>query len=312
MDRGLPVRMRRMGSRPRRLPPPALTRSPRCLPPCGSLILMLVGSGVLLGLGNYYEIAAAVPMVALLVFGGAGVLLGALKRAVYEHATRVAGMRFTSAVCLVLAVSYAGKAVVLANRMDTFGPDGLVHQATSLLDAISMWNVVAAPVVSFVWIAYAFAAFVAFAGFYKELGEVVSRSTLIDVAISLFLVATLICARKAEEERIELLADVSTNAAARAVFEDPRTASSLPRWFPSTTTPSAHIRSRVVLATSSPTSNKKILRPAFRRATPTGVGFGNGRVLHGIPDNNPARTSAALRTSTAHRGRIWRRRADHS
>lgn len=184
------------------------------------VVLTAAGAGAILSFGSQFGIYGATTIVALLVFGALGVLIGSFKRAVYEDADRVAGMRFASAVCLILSISYGGRALVMGNRMETFGPDGAVTQAHSLLDAIGMWNEVAVPVVSLAWMAYAFAVFIGFAAFYKELGEVVARKTLVDVVASLLLVGTLTGARVVEESRIDQLAAISTNEAARVVFAD--------------------------------------------------------------------------------------------
>ncbi|HHO49325.1 MAG TPA: hypothetical protein ENK18_00250 [Deltaproteobacteria bacterium] len=182
--------------------------------------LTLLGAGVLAIYSIRYAIPSGTLLIGLLLFSGLGVAFSALRRAMYEHAHRVAGMRFASAMCMLLAISYGSRAMTQGNRMDTFGPGGLTSQADSLIQAISMWNDVAAPVITLAWLAFAFAILVAFAGFYYELGEVVERFTLVDVTLVLVMMAGLGLLRLVEDWRIDNLAAVATNAPAAELFAE--------------------------------------------------------------------------------------------
>ncbi len=180
----------------------------------------LMGAIVVGAYSAWFGIAGGTVLVALILFSGLGVTLASTKRALYEHAQRVAGMRFASAMCMLLAVSYGGRALLMGNRMETFGPTGVATTAETLLQAIGVWSDVAAPVVTLAWIGFAFALLVAFAGFYYELGEVVERFTLVDVGLSLVLVASLGTVRIISDWSVDTVAAVTTNAPAAAVYDE--------------------------------------------------------------------------------------------
>lgn len=77
----------------------------------GSAILTLAGAGVIGAYGNQFGIENT-PLIALLLFSGFGVAFSSLRRALYEDSHRVAAMRFASAMCMLLAISYGSRAVV--------------------------------------------------------------------------------------------------------------------------------------------------------------------------------------------------------
>ena len=185
-------------------------------------LLSIIGAAVIFGYAGYHGVGGmqAVMLAGLVLFGGFGVAIGALKRALYEHAERVASMRFVSGVCLILGVSYAGRAVTEGNRMESFGPEGIAVQASDLASAIMMWENVAGPTASLAWIAFGFAMAIGFAGFYNELGEVVDRFTLLDVwaAMAIFLVVG--GTRTLEDWRIDTLQAVANNQPAAAMFNE--------------------------------------------------------------------------------------------
>ena len=185
-------------------------------------LLSIIGAAVIFGYAGYHGVGGmeALMLAGLVLVGGFGVAFGALKRALYEHAERVASMRFVSGVSLILGVSYGGRALTMGNRMESFGPEGIAVQASNLAQAIMMWNDVAAPTVTLAWIAFGFALAIGFAGFYNELGEVVDRFTLLDVwaAMAIFLVVG--GARTLEGWRIDTLQNVANNQPAADMFNE--------------------------------------------------------------------------------------------
>ncbi len=186
----------------------------------GSAILTLLGAGIVAYYAAAYGIASVTPMIALILFSGFGVAFSALRRALYEDAHRVAGMRFASAMCMLLAISYGSRALTDGNRMTFFGPDGLASQADGLAAAILTWNEVAAPVITVSWIAFAFALMIAFAGFYYELGEVVEKFSLLDVTATLVILTMLGGVRLLQDSRVDDLTAVETSSPATELFAD--------------------------------------------------------------------------------------------
>ncbi len=185
-------------------------------------LLSVIGAATIFGYAGYHGVGGmqAVMLSGLVLIGGIGVAVGALKRALYEHAERVASMRFVSGISLILGVSYGGRAMTMGNRMESFGPEGIAVKASDLSQAIMMWQDVAAPTMTLSWIAFGFALAIGFAGFYNELGEVVDRFTLLDVwaAMAVFLVVG--GARTLEGWRIDTLQAVANNNPAAAMFNE--------------------------------------------------------------------------------------------
>jgi len=183
-------------------------------------VLTVVAALTVAGYSAYFGLTGGTLMIALFLFAGFGVAFASVKRAMYEHAHRVAGMRFAAAMCMVLAISYGGRALVMGNRITTFGPDGIATQAGTLIEAIGMWTNIAAPVATLGWIAFGFAILIAIAGFYYELGEVVERFTLIDVFLTLVLVSSLGAVRVLAGGSVETLRSISINAPAGDLVEE--------------------------------------------------------------------------------------------
>jgi len=169
------------------------------------------------GLGKGLAMEAYL-LAAVVLFGGLGVAFSSTRRALYEHSFRVAGMRFTSAACFVLAVVYGGRAVSMGTQIAMFGPNGSANTA-DLASAVVMWTEVADPVWTIAWVSFGLALLIAFFGFFNELGEIVERFTLVDVWATLALVAVLATVRVVEESRTNALLDVGTHAPARLIFE---------------------------------------------------------------------------------------------
>ncbi len=185
-------------------------------------ILAVVGAAVTFGYATYAGIAGMEPLMlaGLILVGGMGVAIAALKRAVYEHAERVAAMRFVSGICLILGVSYAGRAVTMGTRMEAFGPGGIGDTAETLAQAVIMWSDVANPAFNLAWMAFGFALLVGFAGFYYELGDVVDRFTLLDVWAALLVFLVVGGTRTLESWRIDTLQAVANNYPAAVVFTE--------------------------------------------------------------------------------------------
>ena len=187
----------------------------------GAALLTLVGAGTISAFAGQYSLNVNVtPLIALLLFSGFGVAFAGLRRAMYEDAHRVAAMRFASAMCMLLAISYGSRALTQEVQMNAFGPGGIASEAESLSAAILMWGDVASPAFNISWIAFGFAILIAFAGFYYELGDVVERFTLVDVAITLVLLGGLGLLRTVEDWRVADLHAIETGAPAALVFDE--------------------------------------------------------------------------------------------
>ncbi len=159
-------------------------------------------------------------LVAVLSVGGLGVAFGAVRRAIYEEANRVAASRFVASVCMVFAVIYGSSALTMGHNMATLGPDGIASQSKDLAGTIAMYADVADPIFMIGWIAVAFAILIAIPGFFWELGEVVSRYTLVDVWAVLVVLLALGGARSIEAGNLDLVLAVATNRPAVEIYDD--------------------------------------------------------------------------------------------
>ena len=182
----------------------------------------IVGASIIFVYSAYYGIAGMQPLAlaALTGIGGLGVAFAALKRALYEHAERVASMRFVSGVCLILSVSYGGRAMTMGSTMQAFGPNGIADQATSLAQAVGMWQDLSNPVWTLAWIAFGLALLIGFTGFYYELGEVVDRFTLLDIWAALLVFMVVGFSRTLEGWRLDDLQAVANNQPAAVLYAE--------------------------------------------------------------------------------------------
>lgn len=144
-------------------------------------------------------------LVALLFFAGLGAGLGAARRALHEHAHRVAALRFTAGVNLVLAVFMARSALVVDGRMLEYtvlatSPEMEVY--TQLIDSASMVSNVG-------WAALVFAGLIALCVFFEELGDVVAGGTLLDIGATLGIFVVLGGTRLIQDHRVDSLDSVA-------------------------------------------------------------------------------------------------------
>lgn len=180
-----------------------------------SSILGAIALGVY-GVSNHLT-TEAYSVAGLVLVGGLGVAFASSRRALYEQAFRVAGMRFTAAACFVIAVWFGSRASSMGTQIDMFGPNGRAL-GESVEDAVRMWNQVADPVWTMSLAAFLIALVIAFLGVYSELGEVVQRYTLIDIWATLALVLVLTGARGLEHTRTDVLSAVGTHAPATDIY----------------------------------------------------------------------------------------------
>lgn len=193
----------------------------RSTPVAGGMTVLatLVGAGGLAAYASMNGLSGdAMYLVGVVLLGGLGVSAGAFKRALDEESTRVAGMRFASVALMIIGVFYGTRALMLGTQAEIFGPGGLAYQASDLAAAIAVYADVSDPVVTMTWLALLAAAAIAYFGVFYELGDVVSRYTLLDVWATLALMVGLAGVRSVEHSRTEELAAVGTNAAAREMF----------------------------------------------------------------------------------------------
>ncbi len=177
--------------------------------------LLIAGYGIYTGVGG-----SATVLAALFVFAGLGVAAGSFKRALDEQAHRVAGMRFASSICMLLAISYGSRALVMNSRMDALGPNGVASQGHDLMQSIGLWAELAAPISTLGWLAMAAALGVAFFGFFNELGEVVEWYTLLDVFATAALATLVGVSRFVESRTTDSLLAIGTHRPATELFAD--------------------------------------------------------------------------------------------
>lgn len=177
----------------------------------GAAGLAAYGTSAGLATGGY-------ALAAVVAVGGLGVAFSSARRSLYEHATRVAGMRFASAASYVLAVAYGSRAVAMGAQIEMFGPNGKANTA-ELVDAVGMWSQVADPVWTVSWAALAIAVLVAFLAIYNELGDIVQRFTLVDLWATFVLIGALATVRVVQESRTNALEEVGTHQPAREIFD---------------------------------------------------------------------------------------------
>jgi hypothetical protein len=185
-----------------------------------SALLTLLGAGTMVW---YASMSGAggdtMLLVTVLAIGGLGVAFGAVRRAIYEESNRVAAMRFVASACMVLGVVYGTSAMKMGHQMATLGPQGIASQSSGLAGTIAMYADVADPVFTIGWIAIAFALLVAIPGFFWELGEVVSRYTVVDVWAVLAVLLVLGGARYVENGAMDQVLAVATNRPAVEIYD---------------------------------------------------------------------------------------------
>ncbi|MFT4625656.1 MAG: hypothetical protein ACI8PZ_004324, partial [Myxococcota bacterium] len=184
-------------------------------------LITAVGAGVL----GWYAAAAGTAgdsmlLIGVLAVSGLGVAVAAVRRAIYEEANRVAAARFVASISMVLAVVYASSALTMGHEMNALGPDGLATQSDKLAGAIAIYADVAEPIFNIGWLAVVFAVLIAIPGFFWELGEVVSRYTLVDVWAVLAALLMLGGARSLENTALDDVLAVATNRPAVLLYED--------------------------------------------------------------------------------------------
>ncbi|MEM6929863.1 MAG: hypothetical protein AAF602_23200, partial [Myxococcota bacterium] len=185
-----------------------------------AVVFTLAGCSLVYYVADEYSLAQGTWLVALLGYSGLGVAFAALRRAEYEEAHRVAGMRFTAAMSALLGMSYATRAATEDIEIAMFGPGGLATNAGSLAEALNLYMDVLQPSQAIAWIAFGFALAVAFAGFYYELSDVVERFTLFDVAALLVMLGLLGSVRALEDWQVHELAAIAHSEPATEVFAD--------------------------------------------------------------------------------------------
>lgn len=178
----------------------------------------LLGAAVGAGYSVYHGLGVeAWLLLGLLVVGAVGVTFASARRALYEHANRVAGMRFTAAMCFMFAISYASKATVLGNLISSFKPGGSLT-GYELAYAVGAYGYIAAPVYNLSWLVFGVAFLVAAFAVYNELGEVVQRFTVVDVFLTVLLLGSLGAVRVLEGSRLSSLEEVAFSQPAGAMF----------------------------------------------------------------------------------------------
>jgi hypothetical protein len=184
-----------------------------------SAIGAIVGSIALGAYGVRSGLTTEAYMLAgVILVGGLGVAFASSRRALYEHAYRVAGMRFTAAACFAIAAFFASQAVSMGAQIAMFGPGGKAN-GEAIDNAVRMWSAIADPVFTMSIAAFLIALVIAFLGMYSELGEIVQRYTLIDVWATIVLVLVLVAARAIESSNTTALADVGTHMPATQIFD---------------------------------------------------------------------------------------------
>ncbi len=170
------------------------------------ILLALAGAGAVVAVGMVKGIEGSEPIIlaGLLGFGGLGVGVGSFRRALDDHAFRVAGMRFASGISLVFAISYASNAVKIAGQQALYeaaatGSFDAINVATANLDALLFIG----------WIAWGVAVLIGLAGFLSEMGDVVQKGTLLDVLVMFVLMGVLFGVRYVENDKVDNLRDVA-------------------------------------------------------------------------------------------------------
>jgi hypothetical protein len=118
----------------------------------------------------------AFAVIALIAFGGIGVMVGSTRRALEENATRIAAMRFATGMTFFIGVNYATKAMAVSQKSLLFelAAAGDVTAATNALAAAEALG-------TFAWIATIAGLLIGMVGFFTEFGDVASRGLLLDL-----------------------------------------------------------------------------------------------------------------------------------
>lgn len=160
------------------------------------------GYTIYMGLG-----AQAWAMVGLLAFGGVGVTIGALRRHAHDHAFRVAGMRFASGISLVFAMTWAGRAM-LVDRSIVLSRELAGATGANYANILANDAALTGAFTTLIWIGIVGAWAIATANFFAELGEVVQKTTLVDMAGVVALLFFAFVVRAVERTSTEALREI--------------------------------------------------------------------------------------------------------
>lgn len=174
-----------------------------------ALVTLIGGFGSSLGLGIWASLAGlgmdAYLAVGVLFVGSLGVAVGSLFRSLDDDATRVAMLRFTSGMSLILAMSYATKGLSSGTWTSFYGgfssaPASKFQGTLDLMLSID----------NFGWVALFCGLLIGMWGFFPELGDIVNRSLVWDLGLVIVVLSALGGLRYYENTQVNQTAEVAS------------------------------------------------------------------------------------------------------
>ncbi|MCA9491418.1 MAG: hypothetical protein KC621_15910 [Myxococcales bacterium] len=178
------------------------------------------GALALFGLGVYLGSGAGMALAPLVLVVGLGVAVAATRRAQDDDMFRVAGMRFASSMCALLAVVHGARAVDIGNRMVAFSSTGELMMMRDLPKAVELYDATVLPPITIGLTAMVIGVMIAFHGFFSEIGEVVVRYTVFDAFGVVALLVGVGTFRIVENYSFNGLYTLATNTPALEMYEE--------------------------------------------------------------------------------------------
>lgn len=187
----------------------------------GAALVSLLGAVGVAAIGANSGLGMPVfALAGVVVGGGLGVALAATRRAADDEMYRVAGMRFVSSMAFLFAVYHAARAFDIGVRMNAFADGGALLTASDTTKAIELFSVAIDQGVMVMFVAVFAAIVVAFFGFFAEIGEVVVRTTMLDMFGVVGLMVLVGLVRLIEDGGYNSMHAVGTNFPAVAMYAD--------------------------------------------------------------------------------------------
>jgi len=184
-------------------------------------VLTLLGAGALYAYGNAKGFSSPdlMRLMIVLCVGGLGVSFASTKRAVYEEARRVAGMRFVACMSFMLSIVCATSGMRLGHRITAMEGHMNISETSDLAQVFGVYQDMAEPVAVAAMIAIGFALVIGFFGLVWESVDILVRNTVLDTWATMFLSVLLFVVLGGADASQERVFNVASGNPATLLFE---------------------------------------------------------------------------------------------
>ena len=184
-------------------------------------VLTLAGAGALFAYGDAKGFSSPdlTRLMAVICIGGLGVSFASTKRAVYEEALRVAGMRFVASMSFMLSVVCAASGLRMGHRITAMEGHMNTSETSDLAQVFGVYQDMAEPVAVVAMIAIGFGILIAFFGMVWEVVDILVRNTVLDTWATMFLSLLLFVVLGGADASQERVFNVASGHPATLLFE---------------------------------------------------------------------------------------------